>query len=279
MYTGIYFIQAKQIKLHYRYWIPVCPQAFMILLHGAGEHSGQYSHIGEECSQRQIAFIAPDVRRFGLSEGQRGHVRCFQDYVDDLELLIVNLQAQYPESPVFLVGYSLGGLIAIRYVQHARKKICGIILISPVFDVHPRIPNVIKKLVCLVSRVMPSTHLELVRWNESLRKLKWLQSRLPDWTSDLLNDRLATNAYTPRWIRELIHSGSKALSQSNQFLSPTLCIYDRHDPIVNSDRIRQFFENIVSDDKESKVYAKGKHQFLNDKDVVQHIFQWLSSHL
>ncbi len=248
----------------------------MIVLHGAGEHSEQYSHIGSECPQRQIGFIAPDARGFGYSEGPRGHIRRFREYLDDLDRFIVYFQAKYPKLPFFLVGYSLGGLIAIRYVQQYCDKINGAVLISPALALHPKIPKVVERLVVLLARVTPALPLELVRWNESLRNVRWFRPHLPAWTSELLKDRMATITYSPRWFSELILNGSKALSEIHRFQCPTLCIYDRNDPIVNSAVIGQFFENITCADKESTVYARGKHQFLHDGEVIGQIFQWLS---
>lgn len=43
-----YYALTKGINLYNRSWIPDDPRALMILVHGAGEHSGRYSHIGEE---------------------------------------------------------------------------------------------------------------------------------------------------------------------------------------------------------------------------------------
>ncbi|WP_019004523.1 alpha/beta hydrolase [Cohnella laeviribosi] len=279
MITDEYFSTSKKVKLYIRYWLPECPKAFMMFIHGAGEHSGQYSHLGMECLQRQIAFIAPDVRGFGNSIGPRGHIRRFQDYLDDLDQLVVHLHARNPELPVFLMGHSFGGLIAIRYAQQFCKKIHGIILTSPALDIAPGIPKLIRKMIGLVSFVTPALPLELVKWNESLRKFKWFQSKSPYRTADLLNDPLATIKYTPRWVSELIHNGTRALSEINPFQTPTLCFYDRYDPLVSPDLIERFIGNIVSHDKKLTVYADGKHQFLHNREVLQHIFQWLSVRL
>lgn len=276
---GIYYTRTRKLKLYYRLWEPASPLGMLLFIHGAGEHSGQYSHIGMESSHRNIAFIAPDLRGFGKSEGKRGYIRQFKDYLDDLDELVIQLKIQFSELPIFLFGHSLGGLVAIRYAQQFFNKVSGVILSSPALGIRLKLPYFIKKSIDLVSLLAPALSVELVKWNESLRKLKWLQSRLPEWTSELLKDPLATIRYTPRWFAELLHNGTKALSEVNQFHSPILCLYDRHDPIVNSDLIEQFIGSIASADKECSVFAKGKHQFLHDSDVLRHIFQWLDARL
>jgi lysophospholipase len=112
---GTYYTRSQKMKLYYRLWKPEHPQGLLLFVHGAGEHSGQYSHIGMECSHRHLAFIAPDLRGFGMSEGKRGYIRQFKDYLDDLDELVIQLQIQFSELPIFLFGHSFGGLVAIRY--------------------------------------------------------------------------------------------------------------------------------------------------------------------
>ncbi len=275
---GTYYTRTREMKLYYRLWKPVNPQGLMLFVHGAGEHSGQYAHIGTECLQRHIAFIAPDLRGFGKSEGKRGYIRQFKDYLDDLDELIIQLQIQFLNLPIFLFGHSLGGLVAIRYAQHCCDKITGVILSSPALGIRLKLPYFIKKSIDLVSLLAPALPVELVKWNERLRKLKWLQSRLPEWTSKT-RDPLATIQYTPRWFTELLNNGTKALSEVNQFHFPILCLYDRYDPIVNSERIEQFIGSIASADKECSVFANGNHHFLHDGEVLRHIFQWIYTRL
>lgn len=279
LFAGHYFSTNSNTKLYVRNWVPECPKAFVIFIHGAGEHSGKYAHVGEECVKNGIAFIAPDMRGFGQSNGPRGHVRRFQDYLNDLDRLVVHLHGQKPELPIFLMGHSFGGLVAIRYVQQFGDRIHGIILTSPALGIAPAIPPFIQKMMGFVSYLAPALPLELVRWNERLGKYKWFQAKFPYWTSDLMNDHLATITYTPRWISELIRNGTKALSENHPVRLPILCMYDRYDPLVNSDRIERFVESLDASDKTLTVYARGNHQFLYNPDVVQSIIQWLSERL
>lgn len=267
----------QEINLFYRSWIPVNPIGLVLLIHGAGEHSGFYTHIGKECVNRKIGFMAPDLRGFGKSGGQRGHVDRFKEYLDDLDDLVTQLQIRYQGLPLFLCGHSLGGLIAIRFAQQLESKPAGVILSSPALGT--RLPTTIRKCFDLVSLLTPALPLELIKWNESLKKWKWLQSRLPGWTSDLLDDPTATIQYTPRWFAELSRNGTKALSEANRFHYPTLCLYDRFDPIVNSDLIEQFIQMIVSEDKTCAVFTEGNHSLLQNGELLNQMFHWLSTRL
>ncbi|WP_199622272.1 alpha/beta fold hydrolase, partial [Paenibacillus alkalitolerans] len=248
-------------------------------LHGAGEHSGQYSHLGVECLQRHITFIAPDLRGFGKSEGIRGYVRHFKDYLDDLDELVIQLQHQFSDLPLYLFGNSLGGLVAVRYAQQFCDKVTGVILSSPALGLRIKLPYFIKKTIDLVSFVAPSLTFELVKWNESLRKMKWFPRGLPDWTNELLEDPLSTDRYTPRWFTELLNNGTEALTEVGRFRSPILCLYDRYDSVVNSNLIEQFIENIASNEKDCFVLTEGNHHILQDGEVLRYLFRWLDTRL
>lgn len=224
-----YCIEERKILLYFRAWIPEHPRGVLIFIHGTEEHSGMYCHIGTESFNRQIAFIAPDLRGFGQSGGQKGHIHRFQDYLDDLDQLVIQFQKQYPQMPIFLFGHSLGALIVIRYVQHFTDKVAGVILSSPALGICLRLFKRTRKYLELASLLTPNLPLELVKWNEALRRVKRLNSILPDWTAELLRDPLCTVRFTPQWFTELLHNGAKALS-------------------VDAKLIEQFMETISSVD-------------------------------
>lgn len=274
------YIRYQQLPLFYRVWMPDTPKGLMILIHGAGEHSGHYSLIGMECLKRKIALITPDLRGFGHSGGQRGHVHKFHDYLHDLHQLVIHTQKQYTRLPVFLGGYSLGGLIAIRYVQFFSFKPAGVILCSPAVGIRYKLPYLFKKCIVLASIFTPRLSLEVIQWdkNKSLSKLNWLISKLPSWTTELLNNPKGFQ-YTPRWFTELMRNGTKALKESSKFHFPALCLYDRYDPVVDSEMIQKFFETIPSNDKAHIVFSEGSHQFLNKQYALEQIFQWLNVRL
>jgi lysophospholipase len=276
-YSGV-----QGVNLYYRGWIPADCRALIILIHGAGEHSGRYSHVGEECLRRQIALIAPDLRGFGQSEGARGHINRFQDYLDDLESLITLLQVRYPSLPLFLLGHSLGGLIVIRYGQQYPGKVNGAVLSSPALGLRIHVPYPLKKMAEFISWITPNLSVEPLKWNEMLRKLSWLRPILPDRNSEILHDPSFTIQYTPRWFTEFLLNGFAALSEAAKFQFPTLCLSGQQDPLIDPGLIQQFFDSITTRDKAYVKFADGRHRPLHEhyKDqAVNNIFQWLYTRL
>lgn len=267
-----YYIGAQGVHIYYRIWIPAEPRGLMVLLHGSGEHSGYYSHIGEESLRHQIGLITPDLRGFGKSEGHRGHINHFEEYLDDLEALIILLQDRYPGLPIFLLGHSLGGLIVIRYGQEYYGKAKGVILSSPVLGTGFSILYPLKKMAELLSWITPRLPIEPFKWS-------WSRSILLGSSSESLHDPLFTIQYTPRWFAEMLQSGVRALSEVAKYNLPTLILYGQQDTLINQRLLENFFHSIPNDDKGYVMFSDGGHRPLHEhhhEEAVTNIFEWIT---
>ena len=60
------------------------PWASVLLVHGLGEHSGRYEHVGDQMAAAGLDVHAYDHRGNGGSGGRRGHVDRWSQYHDDL---------------------------------------------------------------------------------------------------------------------------------------------------------------------------------------------------
>jgi alpha-beta hydrolase superfamily lysophospholipase len=116
-----------QLRRHWPARRPV--RAALLLVHGLGEHSGRYEHVGSFLAERGIDVLGFDNRGFGHSGGRRGHVDRFEDYLDDVEDLLA--ERRRLSLPVVLFGHSLGGLIVARYLVEHRCRPDLAVLSSP----------------------------------------------------------------------------------------------------------------------------------------------------
>ncbi len=281
MYIDGYFKGAEDVNLFYRGWIPQKPRALLILVHGAGEHSGRYSNIGEVCMDHQIALIAPDLRGFGQSGGARGHVNSFKDYLHDLETLIELFNNQYSSLPLFLFGHSFGGLIVIRYGQLYRHTAEGFILSSPALGIRFRMPFLFKRTLDLISWVSPKLSIKPYKWAGILRKVRQLKPYFPE-SNTLLKDPFVTFEYTPRWLTELLRNGIHALAEASTFRFPILCIYDQKDPIIHPGSVHRFLNSITIEDKKHVMYTEGLHRpwHANHKQqALNNVMTWLNTRI
>ncbi|HEY4190454.1 MAG TPA: alpha/beta fold hydrolase [Candidatus Limnocylindrales bacterium] len=111
------------------------PWARMLIVHGAGEHSGRYERTGGLFADAGIDVTAFDLRGCGGSGGRRGDVERWDDFLDDVASMLdtVRYDASGPaaETPVILLGHSMGGLICTDEVLSGRAAPDLLVLSSP----------------------------------------------------------------------------------------------------------------------------------------------------
>jgi len=111
-----------------RGWVSDRARASILLVHGFGEHSGRYEHVGRWFADRGFAVHAYDHRGHGRSAGRRCHVDRFDDYLDDLAVVLERVRADAPETALFLVGHSMGGLVVATFARERSPSVTGLVL-------------------------------------------------------------------------------------------------------------------------------------------------------
>lgn len=101
------------------YWQAWLPQdqvrAVVVIVHGVHEHSGRYAQVGNRLAGRGYAAYAADHRGHGRSDGRRANIERMTLIAADLSSFARFAAGRHPDLPVFMVGHSLGGLIALHY--------------------------------------------------------------------------------------------------------------------------------------------------------------------
>jgi alpha-beta hydrolase superfamily lysophospholipase len=118
------------------FWVSAIPaeaRAHLVLVHGYAEHIGRYGHVMDDFASHGLAVHGFDCRGHGKSEGQRGHVKQFAHYLDDLDLVLERVRVAAGDKKVFLLGHSHGALIATKHALTRHPNAAGLILSSPYF--------------------------------------------------------------------------------------------------------------------------------------------------
>ncbi len=124
--------------LLYRRWeaapAPAAPKAAFLLVHGLGAHSARWEFLAGHLAARGFACYAIELRGFGWTpERPRAHVRSFRVWERDILGLRDIIGRELPGRKVFLLGESMGGLIAYDLAGRHADKFAGAVLISPSF--------------------------------------------------------------------------------------------------------------------------------------------------
>ena len=120
----------NRIAFYIRGWEPnnKRPRALLALIHGLGEHTGRYIHVGKTLTDAGFALVGFDLRGHGRSGGARGHFPALNAVMQDIRQFFKFLVQRYPDLPHFLYGHSLGGLLSLAYALQYPAGLNGVIV-------------------------------------------------------------------------------------------------------------------------------------------------------
>lgn len=106
------FVPVRHLRYHVRTWgTPAPGRTPLVLVHGWMDVAASWQFVVDALAEERHV-IAPDWRGFGLSDGGPVDNYWMPDYLADLDWLLDHYAG---ETPVDLVGHSMGGNIAMQY--------------------------------------------------------------------------------------------------------------------------------------------------------------------
>jgi acylglycerol lipase len=122
------YFDGSRGRVHHEAWLPHgTARAAVVLLHGYGEHLGLYDALALRLTASGYAVHALDCVGHGGSDGERGRIDSWDDYVQDARILAELAADQHPGAPLLLVGHSGGALaaylLALRHPQLAEAVV------------------------------------------------------------------------------------------------------------------------------------------------------------
>lgn len=148
-------VGAGDVELRWQGWVPGAPTGIVLLSHGLGEHSGRYARVVDALTPDGWAVYGHDHRGHGLSGGRRVHLDDYADWLADLDAVRRTVAARHPGLPVFLLGHSMGGQIALAYALEHQAELAGLVLSAPALA-NDSIPKQAVPVLRLLGRVAPT---------------------------------------------------------------------------------------------------------------------------
>jgi alpha-beta hydrolase superfamily lysophospholipase len=259
-------------RLAWQSWSPAGdqqPKGVVTIAHGYGEHIGRYAHVAARLNASGYAVYGLDHHGHGRSAGRRGRVS-LRAAVDDLDQLIVTVsRARHPEQPQFLLGHSMGGLIALRYAMAHQQRLTGLAISAPLAAVEggPLLLAIGRALgiafpAVPVSRVDP----RLVSRDHAVVK---------DYIADPLNHHGPIPARVARDF--IVHVGTLA-GDVRRITLPTLLMWGTSDRLCPPSGGELVAANIGSEDLTVQRYEGLFHEILNEPErdrVLDDLLAWL----
>ncbi|MFP5022674.1 alpha/beta hydrolase [Pseudonocardia phyllosphaerae] len=144
------------VELYWQGWLPGgTPTGVLLVSHGIGEHSGRYGDVVDTLVPDGWAVYGLDHRGHGRSGGTRVHARRYDDLLADFETFRREIASRHLGLPVFLLGHSLGGQIALAFALRHQDELAGLALSAPALA-SDTVPAPLVPVLQLVSRFLPT---------------------------------------------------------------------------------------------------------------------------
>jgi alpha-beta hydrolase superfamily lysophospholipase len=119
-------------RLFRQAWVPEDDaRAVVVVAHGAAEHGGRYRYVVERLVPEGVAVYAIDHRGHGRSSGRRAQIDRMAHVVADLDAFVRHARDEHAGRPVFVLGHSMGGTVALAYALAHQDTLTGLVLSSP----------------------------------------------------------------------------------------------------------------------------------------------------
>lgn len=247
-------------QLYWQSWQDpdAAPRAVVALMHGYAEHSARYDHVGIALARAGYAVMAIDARGHGRSTGRRGYVVNFDDFVDDLELMVRRASQRWPDLPLFVLGHSNGGLISLRLALRKPSHVKAFVFSSPVLGVAPDLSPIKQKVGLLAAKIMPTLSIPS---GIDAASLSQLEEVVAQHGRDPLNFPTATAG----WFSQMLSAINDLKRRAGELSHPSLMLVAGEDRIVDPKGSERFFHTMGSHDRQLEVLPGLYHEILNEE--------------
>jgi acylglycerol lipase len=266
------FKSSDRLDLFARGWVPKgVPKAAIALIHGHGEHSGRYAHVGQALVEQGFALLGFDLRGHGKSGGPRGHTPSFEAFMSDIDLFLEELAGRFPGVPQFLYGHSIGAVLVLNYALRRKTRLAG--LISTAVAFHTSVEE--QKVKVLMARVL-GTLMPAVAIASGLDP-KTL-SRDPAVVEAYISDPLVHNRITLGFGKTMLTAVPWTFNHASELQLPLLIMHGTKDRL-GYPRGSQEFASLAPKDKVTlKMWDGFYHEIHNEPqkaEVFKVITDWL----
>lgn len=208
------------------------PKALILLVHGHGEHSKRYLSWAEKFVNEGYAFLSWDHIGHGHSDGQRGHIHHYEEFLLEIDLAVTKANEFFPNVPIILYGHSMGGNIVLN---HAIRRCCvvnGIIVTSPWLKLSKPISPFMEFIVSALNYIAPNVPIKSSVIPSEI-------SHLEDEVKKYQNDPIIHSKITPRLYVSIRRAGEYALKYAKRIKTPLLLMHGEVDMISSFDASKE----------------------------------------
>nr|WP_237716977.1 alpha/beta hydrolase [Cupriavidus basilensis] len=250
------------------------PAGSLLLVHGLAEHCGRYQHVAQLLCGLGLRVRAYDQRGHGASGGPRMVAEHADVFVEDLTEIHDAAVGQWQELP-FLLGHSMGGLVAARFATARVRPIRALVLSSPALALRLSGPMLVlhRMLLALVPRLRVPNPIDARYLSHDAVVVAQYRT-----------DPLVQGTISAGVLESFVRGMAQAQTDAPLLEAPMLMLVAGDDRIVDPAGSRRFFDTAPPDLRDARWFDTGYHEIFNEAqplrgEVFAALTDWLRKHL
>lgn len=267
--------------------------------HGMAEHKERYIPFIEFLNNKGYIAVIHDHRGHGESIKDDKDLGYFHDNTgsvigEDLHQVTLYIKEKFPKLPVYLLGHSIGSMVARKYIQKYDKDINKLILCgTPSYNTNLAI-KITKFLIKIHGDKKRSKLLDKLAFKDYNKKFKleneanaWL-CRNKEIVKSYNEDKKCGFIFTLNGFLNLFTLMQDIYNEEDYLVRnpnmPILFIAGGQDPVIISKRdweeTQIFYKNMGYDNVKGILYKNMRHELLNEIDnniVYEDILKFIES--
>ncbi len=254
--------------------VPAEVRGGLLVLHGYAEHSGMYEGVLRHFAAGGWAGFAPHLRGHGPGQRTLADVDSLEGVLADLRALHLSARRRVPAGPFFLIGHSMGGLVALLYALRHQQEVSGLVLSAPL----ARIPDYASPLLIRLSRVMAAVAPRLPVQAFDFRTVSHDPAVVEALAADPLYYKGRLRFRTGFQILQAVGGLQEQLPR---LTLPVLLLQGEQDRTVELEATELILRRVSSADRTRRVLPGFRHvlfQGSGSEGVLEEISRWLEAH-
>lgn len=260
-----------------RIWQAGTTDMLLLGIHGGMSHSGDYETVGCYFKEHGVTTISFDL--CGHGSNKLIDIPGFDVFTEDVVRMLDWVRARYPQTPLFIVGHSMGALIASHLVLSNRLtpySVSGIVLSSPYYANAIPVPPWMIPLSRWLAKLFPTAKVpmeDLTRWLTHDREITERH------IADTLLQRRGSDA-SMRFGRSLLDAQAALNNDLSQWNLPVFAVVAGDDRLANAAVGMQLLRTIPAALLELHRYEQNYHENFNELNrqaIFAAMLHWMRS--
>ena len=260
-------------------WEPPQPRAVFLAIHGGLAHAGDYVTPGLWFRDKGIATVSYDM--VGHDRKKRVDIPGFHSFLDDGVLFLQWVKRHYPGLPIFVMGHSMGALIATHLGLDRIPRdpaIKGFILSSPYYVNAIKVPAVLLKLSKVLAALFPTAKVPLESMTHMLTHDPAITKRHYEDEKD--NTRATEASF--RFAKSLQSAQEGLAEKIRSWRYPTFAVVAGDDKLADASASESILKSIPPSLLDYHFYPENYHENFNElnrEKIFADILRWLDKRL